>query len=60
MILKFEKVGHSVYILNGEMCLGRIKKRYNDKLYFELLERDYPISKEELSEIVQEMDNDPR
>jgi hypothetical protein len=33
--LKFEKVGHSVYVLDGEACLGRLKKRYDDKVYFE-------------------------
>jgi hypothetical protein len=56
MGLKFEKVGHSVYVLEGDMCLGRIKKRYDGKLHFEILQYDYPLSVKQLKEIVGVMD----
>jgi hypothetical protein len=62
--LKFEKVGHSVYVLEGEACLGRLKERYDNRLYFEAFEPWYPFSKEQLQEIIAAIDNkdlyDPR
>ena len=52
--LKFEKVGHSVYVLEDDMCLGRIKIRYDSKPYFESF-HDYLLSRKQLAEITEAM-----
>lgn len=61
--LKFEKVGHSVYVLNGEACIGRVKERYDGEGYFEPFP-NYIYTQEALLEIVEAIKNkdtyDPR
>lgn len=54
-VLKFDKVGHSTYVLYDDMCLGRITTRYDNKPYFQSF-HEHPLSKEQLKEITEKMD----
>lgn len=55
MNLKFEKVGHSIYVLLDDMAVGRIKVRYDFKPYFESF-KDYPLHKEQVKQILEKLE----
>jgi hypothetical protein len=53
MTLKFERVGHGIYVLNGDHCVGRLKQRYSGEWAYCSLNAEEPLSFDQMGEIYQ-------